>query len=62
MPVDQNRLLSAADELVSLDEAIQACKNCFPGNWCWEHSCAWNEAFMEMKRTIGRAPVPPQQE
>lgn len=54
IPVDYKDLLNAADKLVTASEQIEKCENCFPGAWCLDHANAYDDAFLEMRKAIGR--------
>lgn len=52
--IDHNRLLNAADHLISVTEAIDDCPNCFPDQWCLPHVIEHQEALNEIRIAIGR--------
>jgi len=51
---EQNKLRDAADSLVSVDEAINDCPDCFPDAYCFKHAEEWGQAMHLLRVALGR--------
>jgi len=51
---DHNKLLDAANKLVSAEDAVQDCSDCFPDAWCAKHAEEWGQAMHDLRVALGR--------
>jgi len=57
LPCNYNKLLNAADKLITVEDEVEQCQECFAGNWCLKHAQQHSEAIREIRVAIGRQEV-----